>query len=82
MARIILLGVKRLTGHAAIGAPFSAGRWFHQDDLIGTELEQTSEVSQLRDQRHASATLPKVNRLWLHTNLERQLELGPTPILP
>jgi hypothetical protein len=56
-----------------------------QNNLIGTDPEEVAQFSNLLDTGHPPAALPQIDRLGLHTHLQRQLELCPPllePMLP
>lgn len=48
-----------------------------QIDLVGAHAKKQAELAQLRHLRGPSAALPKVDRLGLNADFERQLELRP-----
>jgi hypothetical protein len=51
-------------------------------DLVGADAEELPQPAELGHLGGAAAALPEVDRLRLDADLERYLELGPSPLLP
>ena len=53
-----------------------------ESDIVRAHVKELAQFTYLRHKRRPTAALPEVNRLRVHADFYREIELGPTPFLP